>query len=63
VPANRIERATPIAIVSLLLARCIPVPVPWAEDPEHHLDQMESLQTGITTRDGEVTILAEPPAA
>ena len=57
---DRIERAALIAIVSLLLAGCIPVPVPWAEDPAHHRENIEWLQIGTTTRDGAVKILGEP---
>jgi hypothetical protein len=57
---GRIERAALIAIVSLLLAGCIPMPVPWSEDPAHHLDNIEWLQIGTTTRDGAVKILGEP---
>lgn len=57
---GRIDRAALIAMVSLLLAGCIPVPVPWAEDPEHHRDRIGSLQIGAATRDGVVNILGEP---
>ena len=57
---ERIERAGLIAVVALLLAGCIPVPVPWAEDPAHHRDNVEWLQIGTSTRDRAVKILGEP---
>lgn len=44
----------------LSLAGCIPVPVPWVEDPAHHRDIVESLQIGTADRDRVVKALGEP---